>query len=415
MKWWWIIAFGLLTFSCSKKQEGNEEVKTNLPHFSKVDAEDIFTKEDNSVANEDSLKHLLQEYYQNTWVGGDLSGGILIAKGNNIIFEQYRGYGRENQQMPINQSTPLHIASISKTMTAMAIMKLIEAKKIKLDQDITTLFPKFPYANIKVIDLLSHRSGLPKYEHFIETLEPKSKELSQSFLTNQDVLNLLIRYKPELARPTGTGFMYCNTNYALLALIIEKVTQKDYPTAMKEMLFAPLEMKHTFVFQQKDIATAAQSFYYKNNKLYPLNNLDLIYGDKNIYTTPRDLLKFSQAMFSKEFLPSDLKEKIFTPYSNEKKGINNYGLGFRMKIFDNNKKLTYHNGWWHGSNSVFVHLLESKVSIIAIGNKFSRRVYSAVALSGLLDDFPLETETLKKEMMPNVPNALPSSSSDSLQ
>lgn len=209
--------------------------------------------------------------------------------------------------------------------------------------------------------------------------------------------------------------MYCNTNYALLALIIEKVTQKDYPTAMKEMLFAPLEMKHTFVFQQKDIATAAQSFYYKNNKLYPLNNLDLIYGDKNIYTTPRDLLKFSQAMFSEEFLPSDLKEKIFTPYSNEKKGINNYGLGFRMKNFDNNKKLTYHNGWWHGSNSVFVHLLDSKVSIIAIGNKFSRRVYSAVALSGLFDDFPLETEILKKEMMPNAPNAPLSSSSDSLQ
>ncbi|MDY3537817.1 serine hydrolase [Riemerella anatipestifer] len=415
MKWWWIIACGLLTFSCSKKQESNEEVKTNLPHFSKVDAEDIFTKEDNSVANEDSLKNLLQEYYQNTWVGGDLSGGILIAKGDNIIFEQYRGYGRENQQMPINQNTPLHIASISKTMTAMAIMKLIEAKKIKLDQDITTFFPKFPYANIRVIDLLSHRSGLPKYEHFIETLEPKPKELSQSFLTNQDILNLLIRYKPELARPTGTGFMYCNTNYALLALIIEKVTQKDYPTAMKEMLFAPLEMKHTFVFQQKDIATAAQSFYYKNNKLHPLNNLDLIYGDKNIYTTPRDLLKFSQAMFSKEFLPSDLKEKIFTPYSNEKKGINNYGLGFRMKNFDNNKKLTYHNGWWHGSNSVFVHLLDSKVSIIAIGNKFSSRVYSAVALSGLFDDFPLETEILKKEMMPNASNAPPSSSSDSLQ
>lgn len=129
MKWWWIIAFGLLTFSCSKKQESNDEVKTNLPHFSKVDAEDIFTKEDNSVANEDSLKHLLQEYYQNTWVGSDLSGGILIAKGDNIIFEKYRGYGRENQQMPINQNTPLHIASISKTMTAMAIMKLIEAKK----------------------------------------------------------------------------------------------------------------------------------------------------------------------------------------------------------------------------------------------------------------------------------------------
>jgi hypothetical protein len=64
-------------------------------------------------------------------------------------------------------------------------------------------------------------------------------------------------------------------------------------------------------------------------------------------------------------------EQVFTPYSNEKFGMNNYGFGFRMKIFDNGEKLTYHNGWWHGTNSVFAHLLKSKVTIIAIGNKYS--------------------------------------------
>ena len=74
----------------------------------------------------------------------------------------------------------------------------------------------------------------------------------------------------------------------------------------------------------------------------------------------------------------DLQSKIFEPYSNEKKGINNYGLGFRMKEFDNGEKLTYHNGWWHGTNSVFAHLLKSKVTIIAIGNKYSGKVYSAL-------------------------------------
>ncbi|MGZ5210601.1 MAG: serine hydrolase domain-containing protein, partial [Kaistella sp.] len=126
--------------------------------------------------------------------------------------------------------------------------------------------------------------------------------------------------------------------------------------------------------------------------------LDLIYGDKNVYTTPRDLLNFSKAMFAKNFLRADLHKMVFEPYSNERPGVNNYGLGFRMKIFNENEKLTYHNGWWHGTNSVFAHLLKSNVTIIAIGNKYSSRVYTSLALSGLFENFPYETEKLSKTL-----------------
>ena len=66
-----------------------------------------------------------------------------------------------------------------------------------------------------------------------------------------------------------------------------------------------------------------------------------------------------------------------------------------MKIFENGKKLTYHNGWWHGNNAVFVHLENSKITIIALGNKFSNRVYSATALSSLFEDFPYKIEEEK--------------------
>ena len=144
--------------------------------------------------------------------------------------------------------------------------------------------------------------------------------------------------------------------------------------------------------------SAAKSFYQRGPRVYPYDRLDLIYGDKNVYTTPRDLLNFSKAMFAENFLREDLKKMIFEPYSNERPGVNNYGLGFRMKIFNENEKLTYHNGWWHGTNSVFGHLLKSKVTIIAIGNKYSSRVYTSLALSGLFENFPFETEKLLKTM-----------------
>jgi len=410
-----VLLLALILFNYSCKKSGNTSDKeeiSQLPNYGNVHTDEVFAKEDNELPNEDSIKKILQNYYKTVWENGNLSGGILVAKGDKILLEDYRGFAQENQQQPITKNTPLHVASVSKTLTAMAVMKLVEAGKVKLTDPVTRFFPKFPYPQVTVQHLLSQRSGLPKYEYFIEKIIPEPVELSKKFLTNNDILNLLIRYKPDLARDTDTGFMYCNTNFALLALIVEQVTETPFPEAMQKIIFQPLKMKSSYIFKESDTLKAAKSFYNRGNRLFPYDRLDLIYGDKNVYTTPRDLYLFSKAMYSKDFLKAPLMDMVFTPYSNEKPGINNYGFGFRMKIFDNGEKLTYHNGWWHGSNSVFAHLLKSKVTIIVIGNKYSNRVYSALALSGLFENFPYETEKLQKEM--NEQDTAKSASADSL-
>lgn len=389
----------LSIISCKKNVSlFHKESQTELPNFGNVNLSDVFHHKENRVPDHDTLESILHNYYENVWEKGDLWGGLLVAKGDKIIYENYRGFAQDHNQQPITKDTPLHVASVSKTITAMATLKLVEAGKLNLDDDLMKFFPGFPYAGVTVKSLLSQRSGLPKYEYFIEKITPQPAELSKKFITNQDVLNMLIKYKPEAARAPDTGFMYCNTNYALLALVIEKVTKTPFPEAIRQMVFRPLKMEHSYIFQEKDTVTAAKSFYFKGAKPHPLDRLDLIYGDKNVYTTPRDMFNFSRAMFSENFLRKDLMERVFIPYSNEKPGINNYGLGFRMKIFDENSKLTFHNGWWHGTNSVFGHLLQSKVTIVAIGNKFSSRVYTALALSSLFENFPYEAEKLNKTL-----------------
>ena len=382
-----------LFFSCSKKESTTTTngyySASNLPNFGNVDVDNVFKGEKLKLENQQKIVNSLNQYYENIWNSADMSGGVLVAHGDNILLEKYKGFCRENNQMPINKDTPLHLASISKPITAMAVLKLVEAKKISLEQKVKSIFPNFPYPDVTIQHLLTHRSGLPKYEHFLEEngIKPKNQ-----YFTNQEIFDIVAKHKPELARQTDTGFMYNNFNYAILALIIEKITGKTYPEAMKEMVFAPLKMKNTFVFEEKHINSASQSFYQRSSKLYPLDQYDLIYGDKNIYTTPRDLFNFSKALFSKDFLPKELMEKIFEPYSNEKKGVNNYGLGFRLKIFDEGKKLTYHNGWWHGSNTVFIHLRESKTTIIALSNKYSRKIYGTMLLSTLFEDFPFDID-----------------------
>ena len=393
-----LILFALILFSCKKESSEEEQIKTTLPNFGNVDLDGVFKNKDHTLENKDSLVAVLDRYYKNVWEKGNLWGGFMVAKGDEILYEGYRGFAQANDQEPINDTVALHVASISKSITAMATLKLVEAGKINLEDPLTKYFPKFPYPKVTILTLLNQRSGLPKYEYVIEKISPAPPELSKKYLTNQDILNLLIRYQPELARPTDTGFMYCNTNYALLALLIERVTEKNFPEAMKQMVFRPLKMKHSYVFQEKDTLTAAKSFFQRGPRVYPYDRLDVIFGDKNIYTAPRDLLNFSKALYSKDFLRPDLKKMIFEPYSNERPGINNYGLGFRMKVFDDQEKLTYHNGGWHGTNSVFAHLQKSQVTIIAIGNKYSTRIYTALALSGLFENFPYEIEKFQKAM-----------------
>ncbi len=75
--------------------------------------------------------------------------------------------------------------------------------------------------------------------------------------------------------------------------------------------------------------------------------LDQVYGDKNIYSTPRDLLKFDIATYSDEFLSPEMKKEMFKGYSYETKGQRNYGLGIRMMEFETGQKYFFHNGWWH--------------------------------------------------------------------
>jgi CubicO group peptidase (beta-lactamase class C family) len=375
----------LISLSSCQKELKQKIKPSNAPSFAHIDQAHIFSAQDRALVNEASIKQNIKTYYQNFWEASDLSGGFLVAKGDKIIFEQYRGFAQEGKTEPITAQTPMHVASVSKSLTAMMVLKLVEYGKIKLDQPLSDLFPRFPYKDVSIRDLLAQRSGLPKYEYFIEKLKLNKDKM----FSNKDILHIICEHQPEIERPTNTGFMYCNTNYALLALVVEHVTHKSFPAAMQTLLFEPLGMKNSYILTENKMQAAAKSFY-SQWRVYPYNHLDLIYGDKNVYTTPRDLLQFSKAMYAKNFLSPELMAEVFEPHSLEKNGVNNYGFGFRMKVFSPEKKLTYHNGWWHGTNSVFGHLLNSKVSIIAIGNKYSGHYYKALSLAALFEPFPMK-------------------------
>lgn len=312
----------------------------------------------------------------------NFNGGILIAKDGEIIYEKYTGKTDLRKKDSITSNTAMHIASTSKTFTATAILRMVQEGKLSLDDSLQKFFPGFPYSRITVKMLLNHRSGLPNYLYFMSNnkwgIQPNGK-WNHQYATNQDVLRMMYDKRPDPTGTPGARFNYSNTNYVLLAMIVEKISGISFPAYMRQKFFEPLQMKDTYVFTLKDTLTATPSF--TNNGIYwDYDFLDATYGDKNVYTTPQDLLKWDQALYTDQLIEKPLLDSAFAPYSFEKPSIHNYGLGWRLQLLPNGKKVVYHFGKWHGSNAAFARLIDEKATIIILGNRFSKTIYGAAHL-----------------------------------
>ncbi|HUS01656.1 MAG TPA: serine hydrolase domain-containing protein, partial [Chitinophagaceae bacterium] len=243
------------------------------------------------------------------------------------------------------------------------------------------------------------------YLYFMEQLGWDKK----IFCDNSDVLDYLVKYQPPLSYQPDTHFSYCNTNYTLLGLIIEKASGKTYAEFLQHHFFTPLKMNDTYVFSLSDTQRAMPSFNWRG-KREPLTFLDKGFGDKNIYSTPRDLLKWDQALYNNQLFSAETLETAFKPYSNEKPGIKNYGFGWRMNIYPNGRKIIFHGGWWHGNNTMLMRLTQDSATIIILGNKYNRNVYQAKKLANIFSPYFETDEEDRSETM----NASDSNNKDSV-
>jgi CubicO group peptidase (beta-lactamase class C family) len=340
------------------------------------------------TAIDHALRNSSQHFFEETLLRSRFNGAILVARNGKIIFEHYQGLQNVLSGEPIDSSTAFHLASVSKTFTAMAILKLWENAALLLDDPVAKYLEGFPFPLITVRNLLSHRSGLPNYVHFVEKLGWDTHR----FVTNADILQLLIDH-PDKLRPgrANAYFDYCNTNYALLAMIVEKVSQLGFSEYLNTVFFKPLGMNNSFVYAV-EMAEKVLPSYKFNNLKEPMMFLDAVYGDKNIYSTPRDMMKWDLALSNGQLFSEKTLEEAFRGYSYEKRGTRNYGLGWRLVEMPTGKKIIYHNGWWHGNNTVFSRLPADSTAIIVLGNKYNRSIYQAKKIAGIFKGYGIQSD-----------------------
>ncbi len=313
----------------------------------------------------------LDSFY-GTQTRAGFNGSVLVGYKGRILYERYFGWADREGQRPWSSATPSQLASTSKTFTGAAVLYLYQRHYLDIDRPVAEYLKGFPYPELTVRMLLCHRSGLPDYTKWV----PLYRKDTRTPIYNAEVMRLFAQHKPGLEFRANSRFKYSNSNYAVLASVIEAVTEMPFKVFMKKYIFDPVGMQHTYVFDPADGFRPGTTVSYKANwAREPLMFADGVYGDKGIYSTVQDMYRWDQSFYKHTLVDSAIQELAYGPCSFERPGVKNYGLGWRMLCYPDGYKVIYHNGWWHGNNTCFYRFVQDNFTIIVLGNKYTGSIY----------------------------------------
>ena len=320
------------------------------------------------VLENDKRQEKIENFFRRKFQKKLFNGNILFAESGQIISSKCYGYANLHTKEKLTKNHSFQLASVSKPFTAIAILQLIENGYLTLKDTVEKFLPNFPYKGITIHQLLSHRSGLSQYTHFCDSPESVWPDKNKT-INNDDVIEIISNIKPLKNYPPNYRYYYCNTNFLLLASIIEKVTGITFKDYLKKNIFLPLGMKNTVLYDRTnyhELKLPTQG--YENRTPWEDVYLNGVVGDKGIYSTTYDLLLFDQALEQNILINDSLKQLAFSKMNKDYHQNKNYGYGFRIKTHKKFGKIIYHTGWWKGFRSYYLKILEKDQTIIVLNN-----------------------------------------------
>lgn len=304
----------------------------------------------------------------------DFHGSILVAKEGKLIYQNQIGYADFRKKSKLNKESIFQLASVSKQFTAASIMILKERNQLQLTDTVTKYFPKFPFKNITIQHLLNHTSGLPKYFWIAENLWEEDKAPN-----NNEMMKFLETTNVSTFFSPGRRFDYSNTGYFVLASLIEEITDMSYSKFLETNIFKPLQMKNSYAYSFKnDTIRKDQLIGYRlyrgwRHRTIPNTVNDAIVGDKNIYATNQDLLKWVNGLNSGKLISKESLELMYTKGKTKYKREIPYGFGFRINT-KNDDKIIYHYGKWNGFSTSIKQYQEDDLVVIILEHTSYRSI-----------------------------------------
>lgn len=319
-------------------------------------------------------------------------GSIAISKNGQLIYSRAIGNisMNKNGNIAADINTRYRIGSITKMFTAVIIFQLIEEKKMSLDDKLDKYYPAVPNAaKISIADMLRHQSG-------IHNFTDDSAYFTYNFLphTQKEMLDIITACKPDFE--PGTQTAYSNSNYVLLGYIAEMITRKKYSELVKLRILKKIPLTNTYVASKTDISNHECYSYHFINAWEQETETDLSVpaGAGSIVSTPSDLAKFAEALFTGKLVDTSSLARM-------KSLKNGFGMGmFQIPFYE--RKALGHNGSIDGfvsnlayfpgdslavvycSNGVIYPVNDILIGILSIyfGKKYTIPTFTKIELTG---------------------------------
>lgn len=318
--------------------------------------------------SQQKLDAAVDEVFQDLTKAGSPGCALGVYRGGQIIYE--KGYGLANieENVPISPKSVFDIGSTSKQFTATSILLLEKEGKLSVDDDVHKYIPELPdYGKkITILNLLNHTSGLRDYL----TLFDIAGVNVDSVTTEEDALALILRQKGLNFAP-GSEYLYSNTGFFLLSMIVERVSGKTLREFAAENIFSPLQMTHTQFRDDHRSLMPERAMAYDENEKKDGFSLDVSYfeqtGDGAVHTTVEDLLRWDENFYSGQvggkILLAELQE---TAKLNDGKRLN-YAKGIIVSDY-RGLKMVSHGGSWGGYRAQLMRFPDQHFSVATLCN-----------------------------------------------
>jgi CubicO group peptidase (beta-lactamase class C family) len=328
----------------------------------------------------------IDTFFVNNHHRGHFNGTVLIAWKNTILYENALGYSDLKSKEPLSLKHTFQLASVSKPLTALAVLQLCRKEVIHLHDPVEKYIDEFPYVGVTIEMLLTHRSGLSNYMYFCDKPDSLWPDRYKT-MRNTDAISIMNSTVPAPYYLPDTRHDYNNTNYILLAQIVEIASGMPFEEYMEKHVFAAANMKTAKIYnrENKSALVLPAKGYNRAGKEEDDLYLNGCIGDKGVYASIYDLFALDSTLKSGGILPKNWQEKAYKP-RNENKNNKNYGYGWRIVEESNHGTIVFHTGWWKGFRTYFIRLIDKEQLIVVLSNVKQGPFFGIEELTSLLDE-----------------------------